>query len=441
MHYVGMAAATFVATPDFHGSLAHSVQITRAGFLAIVAATLIVLFHVFVLANANRRFSSQERHRTESEIQLKTIFDNLTEGIVVLNRANHLAQINGAANRILGLPPGAISLESIRKTLQLRTLDDVSLPPEEWPSGRSFKGDFVENGEYKIFSKYTGKTTAVEITAAPVMDAGGNAVETIFTYRDITERLRTEEARARLAAIVESSQDAIIGKDLNGIVTSWNKGAEKIFGYRAEEMIGQSIQHLLPIGRDDEENGILEQIRRGETVEQLETTRRRKDGRLIQVSLMISPIRDSGSRVVGASKIARDMTETRMLERQLRQSQKMEAIGQLTGGIAHDFNNLLAIVIGNLGLMERMLAGNEEAMQRLRPAQKAAKRGDDLTRRLLALASKEDLNPVSLRVEDAIHETIELAARALGREIKIATSIDPTLPAVFVDASGLETRC
>jgi signal transduction histidine kinase/CheY-like chemotaxis protein len=148
---------------------------------------------------------------------------------------------------------------------------------------------------------------------------------------------------------------------------------------------------------------------------------------------------DGNDTIVGASKIARDVTEIKLLERQWRQSQKMEAIGQLTSGIAHDFNNLLAIVIGNLGLMERLVAGNEEAIKRLRPAQKAASRDADLTRRLLALASKEDLNPANTRIEDAIRDTVELAGRALGPEIRIVTNFDPSVPAVFVDGAGLES--
>jgi PAS domain S-box-containing protein len=291
----------------------------------------------------------------------------------------------------------------------------------------------------ELRSRHTGASSIIEVSTAPIANAAGEPVQTIITCRDITERKRTDETRARLAAIVESSQDAIIGKDLNGIVTSWNRGAEKVFGYPAEEMIGQPIQLLLPPGHEREEDGILERIRRGETVEQLDTERQRKDGRPIHVSLMISPIRDGSNRVVGASKIARDVTEIKLLERQWRQSQKMEAIGQLTGGIAHDFNNLLAIVIGNLGLMERLIAGNEEAIKRLKPAQKAASRGADLTRRLLALASKEDLNPANTRIEDAIQETVELAGRVLGPEIRIVVNSDPSVPAVFVDGAGLES--
>jgi nitrogen-specific signal transduction histidine kinase/CheY-like chemotaxis protein len=150
---------------------------------------------------------------------------------------------------------------------------------------------------------------------------------------------------------------------------------------------------------------------------------------------MLSPLQRAEGVLVTAA--IRDISERKQLSSQLRQSQKMEAIGLLTGGIAHDFNNLLAIVIGNLGLLERLIDGNDAALKRLKPAQKAAARGADLTRRLLSLASKEDLNPVSIRLDEAIQETIELAGRALGPEIKIFTNFDLSVPAVFVDVAGL----
>jgi PAS domain S-box-containing protein len=439
MHYVGMAAVRFVPEPEFNASLNHAVAITPFGLAVIVAATVVILGHVFMISIISRRFSLQAERLTQSGIQLKTIFDNLMEGILVLDNSNQLVQVNPAARRILGLPDQVRTLENARQPVDLHTMGGVALPEDQWPSARALRGDYVRNFEMELRSRHTGASSIIEVSTAPIANAAGEPVQTIITCRDITERKRTDETRARLAAIVESSQDAIIGKDLNGIVTSWNRGAEKVFGYPAEEMIGQPIQLLLPPGHEREEDGILERIRRGETVEQLDTERQRKDGRPIHVSLMISPIRDGSNRVVGASKIARDVTEIKLLERQWRQSQKMEAIGQLTGGIAHDFNNLLAIVIGNLGLMERLIAGNEEAIKRLKPAQKAASRGADLTRRLLALASKEDLNPANTRIEDAIQETVELAGRVLGPEIRIVVNSDPSVPAVFVDGAGLES--
>src|SRR5215467_8397840 len=127
-------------------------------------------------------------------------------------------------------------------------------------------------------------------------------------------------AQAFLAAIVESAEDAIVGKTLEGIVTSWNQGAEKIFGYTAEEMVGRSITTLIPPDHPNEEPTILQRIRRGERVEHYETKRIRKDGQIIDVSLTISPIRNRGGTIVGASKIARDITERKVVEAREREA-------------------------------------------------------------------------------------------------------------------------
>ena len=261
----------------------------------------------------------------------------------------------------------------------------------------------------------------------------------MFTLNSETiERRHIEVARARLAAIVESSEDAIIGKDTNGIITNWNGGAAKVFGYPAEEMVGRSIAPLLPSDRLDEEDHILARMRRGETVEHLETVRKRKDGRLIDVSITVSPIKDAAGNVIGASKIARDISEQKALEQQLRQSQKMEAVGQLTGGIAHDFNNLLGVVLGNLDLLEGLVAGNDAAIQRVKNAQKAALRGADLTRRMLVFSSRQSLKPAPTSLSESIQNIIEMAARALGPDIEITTNLDKSIPPVLVDAAGLE---
>lgn len=266
----------------------------------------------------------------------------------------------------------------------------------------------------------------------------GEAIGTASIGEDITERKGIDVTRARLAAIVESSEDAIVGKDINGIVTDWNAGATKVFGFSADEMVGHPLLPLLPPDRLHEEEQILNRIKRGEIIEHLETVRKRKDGKQIDVSITVSPIRDAANKIIGASKIARDITEQKNLEQQLRQSQKMEAMGQLTGGIAHDFNNLLGVVLGNLDLLERLVAGNEAAVKRVQNAQKAAMRGADLTRRMLVFSSRQSLNPAPTSLDESIQNMIEMAARALGPEIKITTNLDQSVPPVLVDATGLE---
>jgi PAS domain S-box-containing protein len=158
----------------------------------------------------------------------------------------------------------------------------------------------------------------IEIGLSPIRTAEG--VFTLASIIDITQRKRAEEVERQMAALVESADDAIVAKNLDGIISSWNPGAQRLLGYSAAEMIGQPVTRLLPDDRLEEEAVILEQIRSGQRVAQYETLRRRNDGSTVEVSLTISPIRDSDGGIVGASKIMRDMTERKFSERQLRRS-------------------------------------------------------------------------------------------------------------------------
>src|SRR4051812_33189188 len=155
-----------------------------------------------------------------------------------------------------------------------------------------------------------------------MLDAGGAVAGAGDMLGDNYERKKAEQAIANLAAIVTSSDDAIIGKDLSGIVTSWNHGAERLFGYTAEEMIGQSVLRLFPTERLDEERYILGRLQRGEAVDHYETIRRHKDGTELVVSLSVSPVFDSHGKIIGASKIARNITEQKRIEEALRRSER-----------------------------------------------------------------------------------------------------------------------
>jgi two-component system cell cycle sensor histidine kinase/response regulator CckA len=173
---------------------------------------------------------------------------------------------------------------------------------------------------------------------------------------DITVQRATDLALAELGAIVASTEEAIIGKTLDGTVTSWNAAAERVYGYAAPEIIDRSIALLIPDDRADELPTILERIGRGELVPRYETLRVRKDGTRIDVALTVSPIRDERGSAAGASTIARDITDRARLEAQVQQSQEMEAIGSLAGGVAHDFNNILLVIRGHSAKLLRDLA-------------------------------------------------------------------------------------
>jgi PAS domain S-box-containing protein len=169
------------------------------------------------------------------------------------------------------------------------------------------------------------------------------------------------EARLQLAAIVDSSDDAIISKDLTGVITSWNAAATRVFGYQPDEIIGQSVLTLIPEHLHSEEPEILRKVRSGERIEHFETRRRRKDGELIHISLTISPIRDNSGRIVGISKIARDITDRKLTEAALFESERMAAIGRLAASIAHEVNNPLEAILNLTYLLSVHPSLDEEA--------------------------------------------------------------------------------
>jgi len=169
----------------------------------------------------------------------------------------------------------------------------------------------------------------------PIFDASGKLVGAVNMLVDLTHSKRSEENAQRLASIVESSDDAIVSKNLDGIITSWNRGAERLFGYSAEEAIGRPVTMLIPADRADEEPAILERLRRGERIDHYETVRQCKDGRLVDISLSVSPMHGTGGRITGASKIARDIGERKRAQRQ----QKL-----LLAEIMHRVKNTLATI-------------------------------------------------------------------------------------------------
>jgi len=416
-------------------SLLHLFPLTPAEIL-LAAILLVALAAAAFLIS--RRLSLHATAAADIRLELQAVFENMTDAIVILAIESRMVQANPAAVAMLGLSSASVPKDDFCSSFDVMQPGGISLSFEQWPLERALRGDFVDRTEFAVRRKGATKVLLAEITTAPIKNCAGEVTQVLLSCRDTADRRASDDTRARLAAIVDSSEDAIIGKDENGIVRTWNKAAERIFGYSADEMIGESILRLLPADLHSQELEFLKRVKRGEVVDHVETTRRTKDGKLINVSLTISPIRDAQGNVIGASKIARDITERKKLERQLQQSQKMDAIGQLTGGIAHDFNNLLGVIMGNLSLLERLVVGNEAATQRVLTAQKAAGRGADLTRRLLTFSSSEELNPAPTDLNHSIRNTLELAVRTLGPEIKLAPKLQPNMPPVFVDPPRLE---
>ncbi len=235
----------------------------------------------------------------------------------------------------------------------------------------------------------------------------------LIALEDITERKRAEQDMARLAAIVEASDDAIIRKNLDGVIETWNRGAERIFGYTAEEAIGQPITLLIPRNRIDEEPEILERIRQGEHVDHYESIRRRKDGSLLQVSLSISPIFDKDGRVIAASKIARDITGRKLSELALMKAEKLAAAGRLAATMAHEINNPLQAVVNLIDLLAKSphLDSNERSYTKI--AADELGRITHLTRQSLSFYRESTL-PSQVNLEETIEGLLDLYTKRIN---------------------------
>jgi two-component system, cell cycle sensor histidine kinase and response regulator CckA len=265
------------------------------------------------------------------------------------------------------------------------------------------------------------------------------------SYQKLEARLRessadldlANEQRLQLAAIVESSEDAIIGCSLAGHITIWNRGAERLFGYSADEVIGEVTSTNSPL-QWPEELKALKRVREGEYVPPFETVRRRKHGTEIHVSVSISPIRGRDGRIVGASLICRDVSERKRLERQIVQSQKMDAVGRLAGGVAHDFNNLLTIIDGNSELLLNRLLPSDPMRQRLSEIRRAGERAGALTRQLLAFSRQQVLEPKVLDLNSVVSDTEKMLRRLIGEDIILTSVPNPTAGRVKVDPGQLE---
>jgi PAS domain S-box-containing protein len=292
---------------------------------------------------------------------------------------------------------------------------------------RASHGEFVR-WNTEISARAGGKDTVIiDFSLMPVKDEQGDVVFITAEGRDITEkkthereiarqreelarldgtdRNRSDNSRFQLAAIVDSADDAIISKDLNGIVNSWNGGAYRMFGYTADEMVGQPILRLIPKELRYEEDEILRKLRAGERVDHYETIRRRKNGETVEVSVTISPIRDESGQVVGASKIARDISDRKRIERLLVQSEKLAATGRMAAAIAHEINNPLEALVNLIFLARQNIAAEEKAHGYLLTAEGELERVSHIARQTLGYY-RDTGSPADVYLHDLIENVL-----------------------------------
>ncbi len=293
---------------------------------------------------------------------LEAIVQSSDDAIISKNLDGIVTSWNPGATRIFGYSAEEMVGQSI-----LKLIPSELHHQETFILGKLRAGEQIAHFETERLRK-DGRPVSVSLTISPVRDGQGKVIGVSKIARDITERRQMDIARARLAAIVESADDAILSKDLNGVITSWNRAAERAFGYSEEEMLGASILKLVPEDLHPEESMILAKIRRGERFDHYETVRLTKDGRRLNVSLTISPLRDASGVVVGASKVLRDITQRKRMEQSLIQAEKLSASARMAASIAHEINNPLEAVL-NLMYLARSNSSNPEVIAYLNTAE------------------------------------------------------------------------
>src|ERR1017187_9409502 len=391
---------------------------------------------------------------TMAEVLLSSdLLETLPDAIIAVDRDGTIVQLNSQTESLFGYQREELIGQKV----------EMLVPDRYRSAHHHHRASFAATPKTRRMGanldlygrRRNGSEFPVEISLSPVSTDKGlfilSAIRDISDRKRIAEELRraneelhrrtTEqlgEYRARLASIIDSSEDAIYSKDLDGFITSWNRGAERIYGYTPEEVVGKHISLLAPDDRRDEIPEIIDKIVKGEIIEHYESTRVTKDGRTLDVSISISPLRDAKGDIIGASAIARDITTQKRAESQLHQAQKMEAIGRLAGGVAHDFNNILGIVSACAEFLRDRVDPAAGATQYVENIKKATDRGSSLTRQLLTFSRSSSVQPRILDLNERLRDVSKLLRPLMGEAVEVLIVSKSPVAVVEADPGQLD---
>ncbi|MBF0224901.1 MAG: PAS domain S-box protein [Desulfobacterales bacterium] len=382
----------------------------------------------FIVSKLVEEIKQTEQSLQKSERHYRRIFNSINDGIFILDlEKNKFTDVNNVACRRLGYA---------REEFLTMNPDGITLPENKDKIDIQIQKT-LKKGYNRIETAYLkkdGDVILIELRSTIIEYDGKKMI--LSLVRDISERKAAEEAKIKLEDLVRSSNEGIIGETLEGIVETWNRGAEKIYGYTSDEMLGNQISILIPENRIPEFDEIIGKIKKGDRVEQFETERKRKDGKIINVSLTVSPIKTSDGKITGASIIARDFTEKIKIENQLRHSQKLEAIGALAGGIAHDFNNILFPIMG-YAEMTRDYANDNSIKNNMEQIILASERARKLVEQILTFSRQKEEMKKPVQIKLIVKEVIKLLKASFPSTIAIKQSLMKDTPYVLADTTQI----
>jgi PAS domain S-box-containing protein len=359
--------------------------------------------------------------------QLSITLSSIGDAVIVTDAAGSVTFLNPVAEGLTGWQSGEAIGQPLERILQI--INEVSRQPVENPVRTVLREKtVVALANHTTLVAKDGREVPVEDSAAPIRGDGETISGAVLVFRDVTEARRANEARQYLAAIVESSDDAIIGKDLAGRITSWNRGAERLYGYTAQEIVGQPLATLVPPDHFDELPMIMERIKQGEFIEHYETVRMRKDGTRVDVSLTISPIHNADGQIIGASKIARDITARR---------EEVRRTNEFLAMLAHELRNPLAPLRNGLEVM-RLMADDRQAIEHARgmmqrQLEHLVRLVDDLLDVSRISRGKLSLHKERLTLSSVVEHALEVCEGLVeehGQELIIAMPDEP----FYIDA-------
>ena len=368
------------------------------------------------------------------------LVESSDDAIIGMTRQSVITTWNRAAQRLYGYTPDEV----------IGKKGSFLVPPDrlgelEAVQKRAITTAKGHDYETKRVHK-DGRLIDVAIYVSPIQDMEGTYIGISARSRDITERKRTDSVRAEMAAIVDSSNDAIIGKTLNGVITTWNRGAEYVYGYKADEVIGKSISILAPNQKPDEILEIIAgMVANNARTEHFETQRVRKDGRVIEVSLTVSPIRDVDGMIVGASSVSRDVTEHKAMAADLKASELRSVLAvsrakdEMVSLVSHELRTPLASLLGFTELLYAREFSAEQRKQYLGVMLREGRRLTDLINDVLHIqrleAGHQDLNLAPADLQALIQRAVAAAGEDLERPIEVRET--PMLPLVMVDTDAI----
>ena len=380
------------------------------------------------------------RTHADAVLLAAMLVESSDDAIIGMNRRSEITTWNRAAQRLYGHSSDDVVGKNIAFLLPEDRLDELELV-----LGRVADGAGAQHYETKRVHQ-EGRVIDVAVTVSPIRDKSGTIVGTSTIQRDITQRKKTDAVTAEMAAIVDSSNDAIVGKTLEGIVTTWNRGAERVYGYSASEMIGKNVSLLLPPDRPNEFREIMEgMLLTDARTDHFETQRLCKDGRTIDVSLTVSPIRNSDGTVVGASTVARDVTERNAMEEALKASELRSVLAvsqakdEMVSLVSHELRTPLASLLGFTELLYSRDFSEAHRKQYLEVMLREGRRLTDLINDVLHIqrleAGHQNLNLALADLNALIRRAIVAAGEDAERPITLIVSA--ALPLVLVDTDAI----